>query len=70
MKNFFKSNIDHRGRLARGILGILFLIASVLLIFYGKWMIGWILVVSGLFMMIEAASKWCVVRACGIKTQL
>ncbi len=70
MKNFFKSNIDHQGRLVRGILGMLFLIAGVLFVFYGKWIIGWILIVSGLFMTIEAASKWCVVRACGIKTKL
>lgn len=70
MKNFFKSNIDHQGRLVRGILGMLFLIAGVFFVFYGKWIIGWILIVSGLFMIIEAASKWCVARACGIKTKL
>jgi hypothetical protein len=31
---------------------------------------GLILVVGGLFAIVEALSGWCLIRACGIKTKI
>lgn len=62
-----KANIDKRGRLARGGLGVLFLLGGACLLpqnvvlavlFFG----------CALFAFFEAYHGWCGVRACGIKT--
>lgn len=70
MKNFFQPNIDRRGRLSRAIMGVSCLIAGVIISSQMKWWVGLILVGAGLFAIFEAISKWCIVRACGIKTKL
>jgi hypothetical protein len=68
MSKFFRPNLDRQGRMARGVLGALCLIAGVIVAGdYTLW--GLILVVSGLFAIFEAVSKWCVMRACGIRTK-
>ena len=68
MKRFFYPNLDYRGRMARGVIGALCLIAGIIVAGdFTLW--GLILVVAGLFAIVEAISKWCVVRACGIKTK-
>lgn len=68
MKDFFRSNIDHHGRIARAIIGVLCLIVGVIISSQVKWWAGLILIFAGLFSMFEALSKWCILRACGIKT--
>ena len=68
VSNFFRPNLDRHGRMARGVIGSLCLIAGIIVCDYSLW--GLVLVVPGLFAIVEAISKWCVVRACGIKTKL
>ena len=67
MIRFFHPNLNHRGRLARGVIGALCLIAGIIVCDYSLW--GLVLVVPGLFAIFEAVTRWCVVRACGIKTR-
>jgi len=68
VKRFFHPNLNHRGRMARGVIGALCLIAGIIVAGdFTLW--GLILVVAGLFAIVEAISRWCVVRACGIKTK-
>ncbi|MBS0350519.1 MAG: DUF2892 domain-containing protein [Proteobacteria bacterium] len=70
MKNFLQPNIDHKGRISRAIIGALCLIAGVVIFSQVEWWVGLILVGVGLFAILEAISKWCILRACGIKTKL
>ena len=69
MKRFFSPNINHRGRIARGVIGCLCLIAGIIIVDYNLG-IGLVFVVAGLFAMFEAVRGWCVARACGIKTKI
>jgi len=69
MKRFFSPNINHRGRIARGVIGSLCLIAGIIIVDYNLG-IGLVFVVAGLFAMFEAVRGWCVARACGIKTKI
>ena len=68
MSRFFQPNLSHRGRLARGVIGALCLVAGIVIAGdYSLW--GLIFVVAGLFAIVEAVTRWCVVRACGIKSK-
>ena len=69
MSKFFRPNIDRNGRIARGVMGALCLIAGII-VAGDRSLWGLILVVAGLFAIIEAMSGWCLVRACGIKTKI
>lgn len=54
--------------MARGVIGALCLVAGIVVAGdFSLW--GLILVVAGLFAIFEAISRWCVLRACGIKTK-
>ena len=68
MSRFFRPNLDYRGRMARGVIGALCLIAGIIVVDYALWL-GLIFVVAGLFALFEAIRGWCLVRACGIKTK-
>lgn len=68
MSRFFKPNLDRHGRLARGVIGSLCLIAGIIVVDYVFWL-GIVFVAAGLFAIFEAISKWCLMRACGIKTK-
>jgi hypothetical protein len=69
MSRFFKPNLDRHGRMARGVIGALCLVAGIVIAGdISLW--GLVLVVAGIFAIFEALSKWCVLRACGIKTKL
>jgi membrane-bound ClpP family serine protease len=68
-QRFFKPNLDRHGRMARGVIGALCLIVGIILVDHVLWL-GLILVVAGLFAIVEAITRWCVVRACGIKTKV
>jgi hypothetical protein len=70
MKDFFQPNIDHRGRVSRAIIGTLCLVAGIVIFIQVEWWAGLILIGIGLFTILEAISKWCILRACGIKTKL
>ena len=68
--NFWKPNIDRRGRLARLIPGIVLCIIGLALGIWVRWWLGLVLVAGGGFMIFEASRSWCVIRACGIKTKI
>lgn len=69
MKRFFSPNINHRGRIARGVIGSLCLIAGIIIVDYHLG-IGLVFVMAGLFAIFEAVRGWCLARACGIKTKI
>jgi hypothetical protein len=69
VSRFFQPNINHRGRMARGVIGALCLIAGIILVDYKLWL-GLIFVSAGLFAMFESLRGWCLVRACGLKTKV
>lgn len=70
MSKFFRPNLDRHGRMARGVIGALCLIAGIIVAGDVEWWAGLIFVIAGLFAIFEAISRWCVLRACGIKTKL
>jgi hypothetical protein len=69
VSQFFRRNLDYRGRMARGVIGALCLIAGIIVAGDVEWWIGLILVAAGLFALFEAIRGWCIARACGIKTK-
>ena len=69
MSRFFKPNLNFRGRMARGVIGTLCLIAGIVLVDYRLWL-GLIFVAAGLFAIFESLRGWCLVRACGLKTKV
>ena len=69
VSRFFQPNIKRHGRIARGVIGALCLIAGIITVDYVLW-VGLILVAAGLFAIYEALSGWCLARACGIKTKI
>jgi hypothetical protein len=69
VKRFFRPNISHRGRIARGVIGTLCLIAGIITVDYALWL-GLIFVVAGLFAIFESLRGWCLVRACGVRTKI
>jgi hypothetical protein len=69
VSQFFRANIKRQGRIARGVVGSLCLIAGIILVDFILWL-GLIFVVAGLFAIYEALSGWCVARACGLKTKI
>ncbi|MGA3284063.1 MAG: YgaP-like transmembrane domain [Verrucomicrobiota bacterium] len=70
MGRFFQPNISHRGRMARGVIGALCLIAGIIVAGDYLWWLGLVFVAAGLFAIFEAIRGWCLVRACGIKTKV
>jgi membrane-bound ClpP family serine protease len=70
MNKFFRPNLDRHGRMARGVIGALCLIAGIIVAGDIEWWVGLIFVGAGLFAIFEAITRWCVFRACGIKTKL
>ena len=69
MSNFFKPNIDSRGRLVRGGIAVALFIAGGVLVDQQLWL-GLMLIGIGVFALIEALRGWCLARACGVKTRL
>jgi hypothetical protein len=69
VSRFFKPNLNFRGRMARGVIGTLCLIAGIVLVDYRLWL-GLIFVAAGLFAIFESLRGWCLVRACGVRTRL
>ncbi len=68
MSRFFKPNLDRHGRIARGVIGAVCLIAGIIVVDYVLWL-GLVFVGAGLFAIFESLRGWCVARACGIKTK-
>jgi hypothetical protein len=64
-----KQNIDSKGRVARGGMAVVFLLAGGCLI-PQIHVLAAIFISIGLFCAFEAWIGWCAVRACGGKTPL
>jgi len=69
VSNFFRPNLKRTGRIARGVIGTLCLIAGIALVDVSLWL-GLIFVAAGLFAIFEAVRGWCLIRACGVKTKI
>jgi hypothetical protein len=69
MKRFFAPNLDHKGRLVRGLWALVLFVAAGFGFLTTLWL-GGLLAVAGIFVMFEALRGWCALRACGIKTKL
>lgn len=69
MRKFFSRNLETRGRLVRGCLGVALIVAGLLVSEPDGWVCV-LLVASGGFVLYEAVRGWCVMRACGIRTPL
>jgi hypothetical protein len=69
MKQRFRRNIDNSGRIVRGAMAAVLLIAAGLL---GNRLpiVATALVFTAAFLAFEALRGWCAVRACGIRTKL
>ena len=68
MSRFFARNIGFHGRLMRGVLGTLLLIAGIIMADFELW-VCITLVVLGLFAIFEAIRGWCFARACAIRSK-
>jgi uncharacterized membrane protein len=69
VSGFFQPNLKRQGRIARGVIGTLCLIAGIILVDFYFWP-GIVFVAAGLFAIYEALRGWCLARACGIRTKL
>lgn len=69
MKSLFARNISNRGRLVRGCMTVVLLVGSVFGFTVSPWL-GAVLLGTGAFVLFEAVRGWCMLRACGIKTNL
>ncbi len=68
MNRFFARNIDWRGRLVRGLGGLVLLGGAVICRTDWPWLavpLGMV----GVFGLFEALRGWCLMRACGHKTK-
>ena len=66
MSQFFNPNIGFHGRMARGVLGGISLIAGMIAADYESWLCL-LLIGLGLFAIFEAVRGWCLARACGLR---
>ena len=66
MHAFFNPNISYQGRMARGVLGTVLLIAGIIMADFELWSCL-VLVALGLFVVAEALRGWCLARACRLR---
>jgi hypothetical protein len=69
MNKLFASNLKIEGRIVRGGISAVLLLAA-LLCFSISIGLAILLLIPGLFVLFEAVRGWCVLRACGIKTRI
>jgi hypothetical protein len=69
MKRFLTPNIDRKGRILRGLMGLALLACAAVCFGASLWL-GALLAASGRFGLFEALRGWCLARACGINTRL
>ena len=70
MSDFFRPNLKRTGRIARGVIGALCLLAGIVICVDCGYWFGWLFIAAGLFAIYEALSGWCIARACGLKTKI
>ena len=68
MKPFFAPNLDGKGRLVRGLMGLALVIGAAFCIRESPALAAG-LGAAGAFGLFEALRGWCLARACGIKTK-
>ena len=68
MKRLFAPNIDGKGRIVRGLMGVALLVAATLVCGTAAWL-AIVLAVAGAFALFEALRGRRAARACGIKTK-
>jgi hypothetical protein len=69
MKRLFPPNLEIKGRIVRGLVGVVLLVAATVSLWFSVFL-GLLLLVSGLFILFEALRGWCALRACGIRTKI
>ena len=69
MARLFAPNISGRGRVFRGVCGLVLVAAGIILVLRTNRWLGVVVVLAGGFVLFEAVRGWCVMRACGIKTK-
>ena len=69
MSRFLAPNLDRKGRLARGLMGLALLVGAAFAFAQCVWL-AVLLGAAGVFAGIEAFRGWCLLRACGLKTRL
>ena len=69
MAKWFAPNISSRGRIFRGVCGLVIIAGAIVVSQWSLWPAA-ALAVAGGFVVFEAVRGWCVMRACGIKTKL
>jgi len=70
-----KRNIERAGRVARGLSGLICLVAAGLIAWAVDWPSWWLVAVAvltllGVFQVFEALASWCVTRALGFRTPM
>ncbi len=68
VRKFFAPNLNGKGRVVRGLMGVALLGAAVFAYHTSLWL-ALVLAVAGAFGLFEAFRGWCAARACGIKTK-
>ncbi|MGA2869896.1 MAG: hypothetical protein ABSF34_12155 [Verrucomicrobiota bacterium] len=66
MSDFFRPNIRRSGRIVRGVMGTICLLAGIILVDESLGL-GLVFVAVGLFAIFQAMRGWSLVRACGYK---
>ena len=67
--SFWRSNIDTRGRIIRGIMTAILAAAAFFTHRKGIEWLAVILAISALVGLVETVRGWCLLRACKIKTR-
>lgn len=68
MKRLLTPNIDRKGRIVRGLMGLALLAGAAVCFSESLWL-GALLAAAGLFGLFEALRGWCLARACRLKTR-
>lgn len=68
MRRYLVPNLDAKGRLVRGLMGLALLAGAVYCLGESLWLAA-LLGAAGVFGLFEALRGWCLARACGIKTR-
>lgn len=68
MRDWFKPNIELKGRILRGLFGAMLILAGAWLLGH-VWWLSLVCFACGGFALFEALRGWCAARACGIKTR-
>ena len=69
MNRFLAPNLERKGRLVRGLMGLALLLGAAFSLGASIWLTV-LLAAAGGFVLFEAFRGWCVVRACGVRTKL